>query len=550
MEGHTVLHTADVVSAIGNAEIKDTPNKGSSLLGALAPELLSRIFKAVADEEHALYDLGWVRLMLVCRYFREVGVAHCELWSYHAIPNPAARTLPPQSALGFYMARVERAKGWPLSVRLQYDRKTAELLQSPGSPFWDALTGNLKALSVELPRTRARVIGGTNWDSQSAVHAFLDRFAVVKHSGLQDLHLQATKNAQAYDHEVSRILSGSTMRTLSLGLIPRKVAMDLPFLTDLTLSLPSLDDIVVALSDLLKLCPALVTLRVIEVNGFYRHTRDLPYPPLKIALPNLRSISYHGDVTVLNALLDCCTLSSSEHLSLNLVGMEPATGPTQLASNLRTYFLSSPPAIAGDWTLYTYANRFYISSRRDGVQADVAVIVAGDQHVNPELDLDDMAGILLPVILSAAPLACIDTRFKSVHRRVSRFIDEQPTMPSIPFAIDNAVLVIEPGNPAHLVLDILRALLLASDVRTRVTGICIDLARLRGKEFDAEYVSETFDSLCAYLRELKAVRKALANVEVLHADVLEGQDGILRLDTMLGLVTSAVIVDGVAHLAT
>lgn len=99
-------------------------------------------------------------------------------------------------------------------------------------------------------------------------------------------------------------------------------------------------------------------------------------------------------------------------------------------------------------------------------------------------------------------------------------------------------------------LDVLRMLLSVSDVRTQITSICVDLAILDGKDFNADYVEQTFTRVTKHLEDAKAVGKPLDVIEVLHATVLEGKEGLIPLSKMRSLVVEGVIMDGAVHVAT
>ncbi|KZV65484.1 hypothetical protein PENSPDRAFT_756446 [Peniophora sp. CONT] len=515
---------------------------------SLAPELLSRIFYAVADKE-GLFTLKWVRLMLVCRYFREVGIAHCELWSHISIPMH--RPLPRQIAQASYATRIERARGFPLSVSIKYGMEAEYLIGNRDSPLWGVVVGNMKQLSIE--RDRARYLGSANWDSQTSLHCFLDRLSEEKHPLLQDIILRPDRTEQAYAFEVSRLLSVSAVRTLHLALIPHTVSANHSFLTNLTLSLPRSDDIMVDLLDFLRLCPALRSLRIFELQGLYRDI-DLLGLSDKVTLPTLRSFHYHGNLPVANALLTMVTLPRADDLSLKLRSIDPEGGLEKLASNLKAYFLCSPSATAGAQTLDAYEHRFFVTAFRDGQDVTTMSIVAGDQHLDPELDLEDVYFTLLPALLAAVPLACVDTRFSRIFGPANLSLDTLNvsvlSRSTLPRSTGRAVVILPPNDDVWLTLDVLYTLLSVPDVRTCITGICVDLSRLKNGGFDSEYVQGIFTRVCEHLQDAEEAGKTVGAVEVLHSAASRDDDGLIPLAMIRSLVADGVVVDGVFHLAT
>ncbi|KZV62682.1 hypothetical protein PENSPDRAFT_555458, partial [Peniophora sp. CONT] len=49
---------------------------------SLPPEVLSRVFFLCADDNDALCNLRWTKLMLVCRHWNAVALNTPELWSF------------------------------------------------------------------------------------------------------------------------------------------------------------------------------------------------------------------------------------------------------------------------------------------------------------------------------------------------------------------------------------------------------------------------------------------------------------------------------------
>ena len=95
-----------------------------------------------AQKNRRLWNLGWARLMLVCRRFREIGLQHSELWSYISL------RITPKTDYDSLLVRRARSNGWPLTIKMHYDQAMADYLASLGNSYWDPTC--LKWLSINF----------------------------------------------------------------------------------------------------------------------------------------------------------------------------------------------------------------------------------------------------------------------------------------------------------------------------------------------------------------------------------------------------------------
>ncbi|KZV75174.1 hypothetical protein PENSPDRAFT_647453 [Peniophora sp. CONT] len=487
----------------------------------LAPELLSRIFTEYAEEEGAHWNLKWTYLMLVCRRFREVGLAHIELWSYISMPLH----LPSPDACASYETRIGRAKGWPLSIRLHYNTDLAYFLEHRETFFWQP--ANLKELIINRDRRNSR---GSHFEG------FLSRLVAAEYPKLQSLTLNAATMKSSYSHLIHRLLSFSVtpvLQTLSLGFVPAEVWTDLPSLTHFDLSSPLPDrDIILNLLSLLQRCPQLQALRITELQRHFRDI-DLPCPSDQVLLPKLESIIHFGDLPLANALFKSITVPRAKSLMMILTSMDSVAGIKQLAANIKRYLLDSPKAAAGAHVLEVDRHTFTAYSHRDCREMTMSI---GIGTLPPEIDLERLFYTLVPAFLYAAPIACIDMRYRSV---------EDDDTPTLSFSTDKCVVLIQPAENVWWMLDILRSLLPSLDARTHIASICVDLSMF--EKHGPELARRTFSRVTEYLKEAKMAGKGLEVVEVIHTVQSKEELGLVPLDELRRLVEVGVIVDGTMH---
>ncbi|VDB86847.1 unnamed protein product [Peniophora sp. CBMAI 1063] len=501
-------------------EVHYRRNMSTSSACRLPPEILSHIFTLDAEKHKSLWSLKWTRLMLVCRRFREIGLQHCELWSYITL------RITSDSDHDGLLVRRARAKGDPLTIKVHYDQAMADYLDVMGGSFWDS--GALKWLSISFA---SQAPSPKEFMRDLTAHVYPEMECLFLHN----LDRSQATNCEEIISSFLTVATAPKLRSLGLPFVPMGMAIDLPSLRSFSMSTVSLDEHVITnLAAFLQRCPRTRTLSFNQLDTSWNGA-NLNAVPSRVALPEFEHLHHFGGLRFANALLESLTLPRANSILLLLNSVESPQEIKRLADNVKVYLHDSEEARVAAHALRVHRGSF----------STYPPPGFGDKLPTMSLMTGGMFGsesgqrtvsIMLPAFLIAGNLAEVDVRFRG-----DRDYEDPPMgVPSNLGTPGRAILLVRAEESAQWTLDVLQKLLRV-ETRTRITGICVDL--LMWEDHDRKDIRKVIKRLCEFVYSAKDAGKAIEVVEFICGDA---PDNVLRLipsKTLEKLVTLKVQTD-------
>ncbi|KZV73782.1 hypothetical protein PENSPDRAFT_732664 [Peniophora sp. CONT] len=501
--------------------MREYRNMFSIPIHSLPPEVLSHVlFLSACDEEdHTLFTLGWTRLLLVCRRWRDIAWSTPSLWSFVSLEPPELVSFPPPTIHNDMIIRRvslqrQRAGANPIHARIylngpRYDDEFFRVYQ----PFpW--ITSSLKTLHAS----------GTT----SGLSDFLARMDAHDHPLLSQLVVRLIVHES--QKPLPSIPGDFLARHVSLHeLNVANVLVDFQGLSNLQ----SLDILhgyhynapieIDEVLDALSRCPTLESLRLNLPRSATTSSRN-SRPGIK--LPNLGSVLLQGTYTAVTHLLFPLQIPASSRISLaSLEEVQPQDiAPLVTYLNAHCCLSSSSINCIGlnettSLALHLFEMRFYTRSSLEN-ENDPFLIRLGVVAPEPGIRAE-----LAALTLSRLPVrnaTLFDVRhMNECHSMVLRSVFER--LPSL------STIAVSFGRPSlGQLLELLKARL-AVRLPAPVSHIVIDathtlkVARAVSRSYGARSQSTPFrsaqrelETVLAYCSAAKRARMPLDVLEIIN----------------------------------